>query len=99
MAKLSASVSGAVRRFAFWVANRSVGQPLLDGIDYSAIFEEPSAHEQAFAIFINVLELDDEGKVLNARVAEARAAQFIRSYVDSSYQVQPSFLDWEVALH
>lgn len=99
MARLSKSVSGALRLFAFWIANRSVGQPLLDGIDYSAIFEEPSALEQAFAIFINVLEIDDAGTVLNARAAELRAAQFIRSYVERTYEVQPPLEDWEVALH
>lgn len=99
MAKLGNSVSGAVRLFAFWIANRTVGKPLLDGIDYSAIFEEPSALEQAFAIFINVLELDDAGVVLNARAAEMRAAQFIRSYVDERYDVQPPLEGWEVALH
>lgn len=99
MARLSHSTSGAIRLFSFWVANRTVGLPLLDGIDYSCIFEEPSALEQAYAIFANVLELDDAGKVLNAKHAEHRAAQFIRSYVQSGYRVEPPFEDWEVALH
>jgi hypothetical protein len=99
MAKLSHSVSGALRTFSFWIANRSVGQPLLEGIDYSCIFEEPSALEQAYAIFANVLELDDSGVVQNARAAELRAAQSIRSYVDPGYTVEPPFEDWEVHLY
>lgn len=99
MPRLSHSTSGAIRLFSFWLANRTVGLPLLDGIDYGCIFEEPSALEQTYAIFANVLELDAEGTVLNAKHAEQRAAQYIRSYVESSYRVEPPFEDWEVALH
>ena len=86
MPKLSHSVSGAFQTFSYWIANRSVGQPILDGIDYSCVFEEPSALEQAYAIFANVLEFDEEGTVLNAKEAERRAAQHIRSYVDRAYK-------------
>ena len=32
--KLSHSVSGPVRRFSYWIANGTVGYPLLEGIDY-----------------------------------------------------------------
>ncbi|MRG92115.1 DUF7677 family protein [Polyangium spumosum] len=99
MPKASPSVRHAVRLFSFWLANRTVGLPLLDGVDYSAIFEEPSALEQAYAIFMNVLEFDDAGIVQNARHAERRAAQFIRRYVEPSYIVEPPFEDWEVELH
>ena len=99
MAKLSHSVSGAVRQFSYWVANRSVGQPILEGVDYSCIFQEPSALEQTYAIFINVLEVAEDGTVTNAKDAERRAAQFIRSYVEPSYVVTPAFEGWEVALH
>jgi hypothetical protein len=81
------------------MANRSVGLPLLEGIDYSCIFREPSALERVYAIFANVIELDDSGQVTNAKYAEHRAAQWIRSYVDSSYRVEPPFEDWEIYLH
>lgn len=99
MPRLSESVSHAIRQFSFWIANRSVGYPLLDGIDYSCIFEEPSALEQVYAIFANTLELDDRGVVLNEKHAERRAAQLIRSYVEPSYVVEPPFEDWEVHLY
>ena len=99
MPKLSTSVSGALRTFAFWIANGTVGHPLLDGVDYRCIFEEPSALEQAFAIFANVLDFDDDGHVTNAKHAERRSAQYIRSYVDPAYEVEPPFEGWEVALH
>ncbi|OSZ66296.1 hypothetical protein CAP40_10330 [Sphingomonas sp. IBVSS2] len=96
--KLSKSFSGALRLFAFWVANRSVGQPLLDGIDYSCIFEEPSALEQVFAIFANVIKLDEQGEVLNAKWAERRAAQFILQYVTGE-EPTPPFEEWETELY
>jgi len=99
MTKLSHSTSHAIRQFSFWLANRTVGLPLLDNIDYSCIFEEPSALEQTYAIFANILELDVDGIVLNAKHAEHRAAQFIRSYVERGYRVDPPFEDWEVTLH
>lgn len=99
MAKLGDSVSGALRTFGFWLANGTVGYPLLEGIDYSCIFHEPSALQAAMAIYANVLRMDESGRVLNAKAAEGRAAQFIRSYVDPTYVVDPPLEDWEVALH
>ncbi|MEY9752983.1 DUF7677 family protein [Bradyrhizobium yuanmingense] len=99
MARLGDSVSGALRSFGFWLANGTVGYPLLEGIDYSCIFREPSALEEAMAIYANVLCVDESGRVLNARAAERRAAQWIRSYVDPTYVVDPPFESWEVALH
>lgn len=99
MGKLSNSFSGALRKFSFWIANGTVGLPILQGIDYACIFDEPSALEQVYAIFANVIEMDDDGNVLNAKHAENRAAQFIRSYVDSNYRIEPPLEDWEVALY
>jgi len=32
--KLSPEFSGALRTFSFWIANGSVGHPLLEGVDY-----------------------------------------------------------------
>ena len=97
--KLNHSVSGAVRQFSYWVANRTVGLPILEGVDYSCIFKEPSALEQTYAIFMNVLEVDENGIATNEKYAEQRVAQFIRRYVDASYTVDPPFEDWEVCLH
>ncbi len=61
--KLSNSFSGALRQFSYWVANGTVGYPLLNDIDYiSAFREEPSLLEQAYAIFANNIEMDNKGK-------------------------------------
>jgi hypothetical protein len=97
--KLSHSVSGALRTFSFWIVNGTVGLPLLEGFDYSCIFEEPWIMEQAYAIFANVIEMDDDGNVLNEKYAERRAAQFIRSIVDKNYEIEPPLEDWEVSLY
>lgn len=98
--RLSHSFSGALRTFSFWVANGTLGLPVLEGIDYRFVLsEEPSALELVYAIFANVIEMDDEGTVLNAKHAERRAAQWLRSYVDRGYVVDPPFEDWEIYLH
>jgi hypothetical protein len=50
----------------------------LEGIDYIKLYgKEPSAIEKCFAIYANVIELDENGQVLNAKYAEARATQYI----------------------
>jgi len=98
LVKLSSQFSGALRTFAFWIANGSVGHPVLEGVDYTCIFDEPSSLEQAFAIFANVVELDDAGNVLNAKWAERRAAQYLRQYVTGEAP-NPPFDDWEMELH
>ncbi|UOQ50919.1 DUF7677 family protein [Hymenobacter cellulosivorans] len=96
--KLSNSVSGALRTFAYFMASGSHSQ--LQGIDYLALYgEDPSAIEQAFAIYANVLEFNETGQVTNAKYAEWRATQYIRSYCDDSYQVIPDFQEWELTLH
>jgi hypothetical protein len=96
--KLTNSFSGALRTFAYFIASGTHYQ--LKGIKYLDLFgEEPSAIEQVFAIFANVIELDDSGIVLNAKYAEKRAVDYIRSYCDSEFEVNPPYEDWEVELH
>jgi hypothetical protein len=98
--KLSNEFCGALRTFSFWVANGSVGNPLLEGIDYwDAMRESPSLMEEAYAIFVNVLEFDEAGVPVNAKYAEFRASQTIRRWCDPSYEVVPPFEGWETALY
>jgi len=98
--KLSNSFSGALRQFSYWIANGTVGMPLLENIDYIDVFKrEPSLLEQAYAIFANNIEMDENGVVLNAKYAENRAAQYIRQYCDRDYSVDKPFEDWEVKLY
>jgi hypothetical protein len=100
MQKLRDSVSGALRTFAFWVANGTLGHPMLEGFEYrQVLFVEPSAMERVFAIFANVLELDETGQVTNAKHAEHRAAQWLRAYLEPGFVIEPALEDWEMALH
>ena len=50
MQKLSESLNSAYCSLALWLANGSVGDPVLRGVDYRVIFTEPSGLQQAFAV-------------------------------------------------
>lgn len=96
--KLSHSFSGALRTFAYFMASGT--QYTLDGVDYLPLYgEEPSAIEQVFAIYVNVLELDENGTVLNAKYAEKRATDYLRAYCDPSFEVNPPYEEWETNLY
>lgn len=92
------SFSGALRTFAYFMASGTMDT--LEGVDYVPLYgQEPSAIEQVFAIYANVMELDEDGLVLNAKYAERRATDYLRAYVDRTFTVEPPFEDREVALH
>ncbi len=77
--KVSNYLSGAVRQFSYWFVHGTLGYPILEGIDYlSELAEDSSCMEQAFAIFMNNIKLDNEGNVLNYKYCERRAAEYIR---------------------
>lgn len=95
---LGNSFSGALRTFAYFMASGT--QNTLEGIDYLSLYgEEPSAIEQVFAIYANVIALDENGVVLNAKYAEKRATDYLRAYCDPAFTVEPPYEDWEVMLH
>jgi hypothetical protein len=96
--KLSNSFSGALRTFAYFMSSGT--QYTLEGVDYLSLYgENPSAIEQVYAIFANVLELDENGQVLNAHYAQGRATDFLRAYCDPNFKVDPPYEDWEMELH
>lgn len=73
---------------------------MLKGVDYLSLYgNEPGAIEQAYAIFANVLELDESGQVLNAQHAQKRATDYLRAYCDRNFKVEPPFEHWELKLH
>lgn len=98
--KLSRYVCGAVRQFSLLFAKGTIGYPLLEWIDYTGevLKEESSFAEQTFAVFMNNIETDTDGSVLNYKYCEKRAAQYVRKYFDSSYMVEPPFELWETEL-
>ncbi len=96
--KLGDSFSGALRTFAYFMASGSMDT--LRGVDYLTVYgSEPSAIERVFAIYANVIELDDDGLVINAKYAEKRATDCLRAYFDPTFVVDPPYEDWEIALH
>ena len=96
--KLSNSFSGALRTFAYFLASGTHHN--LKGIEYLSLYgSEPSAIEQVYAIFANVLELDESGQVMNAKHAEKRATDYLRAYCQRGFTVDPPYEDWETALH
>ena len=98
--KVSHSLSGAVRQFSYWFVHGTLGYPVLKEIDYlSELEEDSSCMEQAFSIFMNNLELDDEENVLNYKYCERRSAEYIRSYFEATYHPDKPFEDCELELH
>ena len=96
--KLSNSFSGALRTFSYFMSSGT--HYMLEGIDYLTLYgKEPSAIEQVYAIFANVIELNEKGQVLNSTYAQKRATDFIRSYCDPTFTVDPPYENWEVELH
>jgi len=96
--KLSESFSGALRTFAYFMASGT--HHMLKDVDYLQLYgSDPSAIEKAFAIYANVIELDENGQVLNAKYAEKRATDYIKQYCSLDYVVEPPFEDWELELH
>ncbi|MCQ9129258.1 hypothetical protein KMS84_00255 [Streptomyces sp. IBSBF 2807] len=97
---LSVDVRASLRLFAFYLANGTIDVELLDGFDYrSAVFHSGSSLEQVFAIYGNVLQVDEVGMVLNDGDAQYRVAQWIRACCDPGYRVEPPFEAWETELH
>jgi hypothetical protein len=100
MPRLSRSVRAELRLFAFYLANGTIDAALLgDDQPYDALLLEPSTLEQIFALLSNVLEIDEQGEVLNAANAHRRVAQWIRARIDPSYVAAPPFEAWELELH
>jgi hypothetical protein len=99
--QLSHGASGAIRRFAGWVARGTVGHPLLDDINYwDELKDSPSQMETIFAIFANVLELDDHGEPTNEKYAERRAAIWLYRYCTGELPPGEAELKpWEVTTY
>jgi hypothetical protein len=96
--KLSNDFSGALRTFAYFMASGS--HHMLKDVDYISLYgEEPSAIEMAFAIFANVIELDEHGKVVNFVDAQRRATDYLRSYCTPGFKIEPPYEEWETSLH
>src|SRR3974377_723124 len=91
--QLPTDVRAVVTRFVYNMWNGLLEPDLLGDLGYREVFlEEPSSAEQAVAVYLNVLTLDEAGQVTNARDAERRAAQWICTYFGRS--VDPPLANW-----
>ena len=96
--KLSNEFSGALRTFTYFIASGT--HYMLKDVDYMWLFgEEPSAIEMVFAVFANVIELDENGAVLNYTYAQKRATDYLKSYCIEGFEVDPPFQEWEIELY
>jgi hypothetical protein len=96
--KISNDFSGALRTFAYFMASGT--HYMLKDVDYLKLYgSEPSAIEMVFAIFANVIELNEDGSILNFTYAQKRATDYLRFYCDLSFQVSPPYEDWELELY
>jgi hypothetical protein len=100
MAQLPAQVRSAFRFFAFYLGNGTLAQDVLGDCDYLPVLSEGygSTLELTMSIFVNSLDVDETGTVRNEAAAMRRAAQYLRSYCDSSYTPEPPFEAWETEL-
>jgi hypothetical protein len=71
-----------------------MGADVLEGVNYSCVFLEPSVLATAYAIFANTVELDDARQVLNVKGAERRAARYIRQYATGT-PATPHIEEWK----
>jgi Tannase and feruloyl esterase len=62
---------------------------MLEGVDYLPLYgNEPSAIEMVYAIFANVMELDENCQVLNVQHAQKRATDYLRAYCDPNFKTK-----------
>jgi hypothetical protein len=85
-----------IKRFARDFGLGILEPSVLGEFDYVA---QSWDYETIFAVFSNVLRIDQGGKPVNAGRARYRAAQYIRTYTDPNYIVTPPFAAWETELH
>jgi hypothetical protein len=89
-----------VRSFSFALGNGTLDREVLPReIDYrQSVVQFGSELELIYNIFLRNLTLTASGEVGNSSYAQRRAAQWIRSYCDPDYVVDPPLSDHEQEL-
>ncbi len=101
--KLTNNFKSCLRQFVYYYTNGSLplvsNEPRLAEFDYrEELKEEPGIVEGMFAVYSNVIHMDDQGRVTNQEHAIKRAAQYILLSLDADYHAEPVFEDWELKL-
>jgi len=88
-----------LKRFVLAIANENFHNDLLGEAYFSSMVEQGSNFlESVFAVWGNVIRLNEQGETINTQQLELRVAQWIKSYLDESYQPYPVFEAWEYEL-
>jgi hypothetical protein len=85
-----------IKRFASDFGLGILEPAVLGSLDYVALSWN---YESIFAVFSNVLKIDQNGKPVNLDESRHRTAQYIRMEIDRDYSVTPPFQPWETTLH
>lgn len=90
---------GAISLFALTLGRGDLESSILGQINYLPhLFMGGSLLEMLFAIFGNVLRIDDQQHVTNQAYATRRAAQYLRHERDPLFDITPPFAAWETEL-
>ncbi len=99
--KIPEDLIASLRLFSFILGNGTLDEELLPeeiGDYRKHIVQFGSELEMIYTIYLRNLEIDSNGKVLDDSLAQKRAAQWIRSYIDPKYVVDPPFTAEETRL-
>jgi hypothetical protein len=89
-----------INEFSLSLGNGDLEPELLGGIDYvPGLFNCGSTLEAIYAVFSNVLMIDQDGRPANKERASFRAAQCVKQWCVPEYEPEPRFEGWEVELH
>jgi hypothetical protein len=89
-----------VNEFSLSLGDGGLEPELLGGIDYvPGLFNCGSTLEAIYAVFSNVLMIDQDGRPTNKKRAYFRAAQCVKQWCEQGYEPEPRFEGWEVELH
>lgn len=96
--KISMDVQQAIRFFAESLISGDFGADDSRDGRSDLFLKDCGVVDQAMAIFLYHLDLDDEGRVLNHDEAEQRVRQYIRWQIDPRESPDPPFQDDELGI-
>ena len=102
--KLSDDYRKNFRLFMYYYTNGTLGfmvgvLPVSGDLDYrEELLFEADTMQTVVSVYMNNVEMDENGMVLNQNHAMKRAAEYIRTYYDYDYKPEPEFEDWETEL-
>ncbi|SDX14177.1 hypothetical protein SAMN05444411_103186 [Lutibacter oricola] len=102
--KLSNDFIKHLRLFVYYYTNGTLQFRVGDILDIDIAYKEVLINDASnmsliIAIYMNNIEMDANGIVLNHEHAMKRASQQIRQAIDYTYNVEPAFECWELELH